>query len=94
MKSHQRGLLAGPKFNGRHTTIIEAAIPIIKQAKKLDSVTKIVVSEIKKAGQGPTLLRFTHVPAGLKLMVRGQQAVQEFYLYTKVPHLVEQDLVQ
>ena len=90
--THHNGLLRGRKFSGRHTTVIEAAIPIVDTAKKLPQVSKIVLSEIVPIRSGPMRLRFAPVPAGLRMVVRGPSAQQLFFVYTSDPTGVEQAL--
>jgi hypothetical protein len=83
--SHIRGLLKGPKFNGRHSTVIDSAIPVVEAARDCDLVTKISLGVITPLGKGKTHLKFSETNGGLKMQVRGDNAVQMFYLYTKNP---------
>ena len=43
----KQGLLRGPKFNMRHTTIIEAALPFVQMLKASPAVKKISLGVIK-----------------------------------------------
>lgn len=83
---HKRGLLAGPKISGRHSTVIAAARPFVLAAKLMPEVTRVVIGPItKRATTGPARLIFGRVPAGLKAKVIGGRSAQQFYVYTKTP---------
>ncbi|MBX4204743.1 MAG: hypothetical protein KW788_00970 [Candidatus Doudnabacteria bacterium] len=88
----KKGLLSGNKFNGRHTTVIDAAIPMVIAASKRPEVTKIVLSIIRQIGPGPQNLKFKPIPAGLQMTIRSTNAKQEFYLYTSSPDLTKKEL--
>lgn len=77
-----RGLLQGPKIRSNHSTVIEASKPLIRVAKDLDIVTKVVVGEIVSVGPGIQRIKFVEVPAGLKVTVRGGMLQQLLFLYT------------
>jgi hypothetical protein len=83
--SHARGLLKGPKFNGRHSTVIPDAIPAVEAARDCAYVTKIALGVITPLKSGPEHLKFMPVSGGLKMQVRGSAAVQIFWLYTTQP---------
>ncbi len=83
--SHIRGLLEGPKFNGRHSTVIPDAIPAVEAARDCDHVTKIALGVITPLHKGKEHLKFLPVSGGLKMQVRGSHAVQIFWLYTTNP---------
>ena len=80
--AHIRGLLKGPKFNGRHSTVIPSAIAAVEAARDCQHVTKIGLGVITPIKSGPEHLKFTPVSGGLKMQVRGAHAVQVFWLYT------------
>ena len=80
-----KGLLRGPKFNGKHSTVIATAIPMVEAAKVCQHVTKIALGIIKPIGAGRPHLKFTPMSGGLKMQVRGANAVQIFWLYTTQP---------
>ncbi len=46
------GLLRGPKFNVRNTTIIEPALPFVQMLKTSPAVTKISLGIIKLVSRG------------------------------------------
>lgn len=83
--SHLKGLLKGPKFNGRHSTVIPSAIPAVEAARDCPHVTKIGLGVITPIKAGSEHLKFTPVSGGLKMQVRGTHAVQVFWLYTTRP---------
>jgi hypothetical protein len=83
--SHLRGLLKGPKFNGRHSTVIPDAIPAVEAARDCPHVSKIALGVITPLKSGPEHLKFMPVSGGLKMQVRGAVAVQIFWLYTTRP---------
>ena len=90
--SHLKGLLKGPKFSGSHSTVISSAIPALEAAKESPHVTKIGLGVISPCRTADTHLKFTPVSGGLKMQVRGTNAVQIFWLYTKEPATVIQDI--
>lgn len=82
-------LLAGRKVNKRHSTIISEGEIVVQAAQSLSEVTKIVIGIIfPKASRAPRI-DFTQISAGLKLIVRGTTATQQFFVYTKNPDGVE-----
>ncbi len=83
--SHERGLLKGPKFNGKHSTVIPSAIPVVAAARDCVHVTKIALGVITPVRASQEHLKFTPVSGGLKMQVRGTHAVQIFWLYTTRP---------
>ena len=87
-----KGLLKKGKFSLSHTTAIEDAIPLLRAAKNSPSVTKIVLGKIDPLRPSKPHLRFTHILAGLKMQVRGKNAVQIFFVYTTKPLETERHL--
>ena len=83
--AHTKGLLRGPKFNGKHSTVIPTAIPVVQAAKECQHVMKIALGLITPVRAGAPHLKFTPVSGGLKMQVRGANAVQIFWLYTTRP---------
>ena len=83
--SHIKGLLRGPKFNGRHSTVIPSAIPAVEAARDSEHVTKIALGVITPIKTGKEHLKFNAVSGGLKMQVRGVHAIQVFWLYTTRP---------
>lgn len=83
--AHEKGLLKGNKFNGRHSTVIPSAVPAVEAARDCPLVTKIALGLIKPIKPGAELLKFSEVSGGLKMQVRGTNAVQIFWVYTNQP---------
>jgi hypothetical protein len=80
-----RGLLKGSKVTRSHTTVIDAAIPAVSAAKESPHVSKIVIGVIKPTKTGQPHLKFVPIQAGLRMQVRGNSAVQIFFVYTDRP---------
>lgn len=74
--------LSGKKFSKRHTTVIDAAKKIIKFLANQSLVNKISIGEIKAISNGPKRLKISNSPAGIKLMIRGSNSIQYFFIYT------------
>ncbi len=83
--AHAKGLLRGPKFNGRHSTVIPSAVPAVEAARDCPLVTKIALGVITPIKAGEERLKFSEVSGGLKMQVRGANAVQVFWVYTNRP---------
>jgi hypothetical protein len=94
MPSHIRGLLKGPKFNGRHSTVIPSAIAAVEAARDCPRVTKIGLGVITPVKAAQEHLKFTPVSGGLKMQVRGAHAIQVFWLYTTQPEAVIEEITR
>ncbi len=92
--SHIKGLLKGPKFNGRHSTVIPSAIAAVEAARDYPHVTKIGLGVITPLKSGSEHLKFSPVSGGLKMQVRGAHAVQIFWLYTTRPDDVIEEITR
>jgi hypothetical protein len=75
----------GKKITTSHTSIIDAAIPVVEAAEKLPEVTKISLGIIKQVGKsrGQHRVKFQPIVGGWKITVRGSSTVQEIYVYTE-----------
>jgi hypothetical protein len=82
MSDKPRGLLRGPKFNGKHSTVIAPAFSVIELLRDDSRVTKIVIGVIKPRKGNGTGIKAVPIEAGLRLMVSGPSSVQQFYAYT------------
>ena len=81
--SRYHGVLSGPKFPARgHSTFLDTAYPVIMAAKALDEVKRIVVGFITPNKRGQPHLKFVELPVGLKVVVKGEGCIQEFYVYS------------
>ena len=89
MGEKTRGLLKGPKFNGRHTTLIAAAVPVVSLLKDDPRVTKIVIGVIKTRRGNTTTIKAMPIPAGLRITVAAPRNVQELFAYTSDPEGIQ-----
>lgn len=85
MADKARGLLRGPKFNGRHTTLIDAAVPIVERLRDDPRVTKIIIGVITSRRGKTTVVKATPIAAGLRITISAPRNVQELYAYTSDP---------
>lgn len=83
MPSHK----TGKKITSNHTSIIDAAFPVVESAERLSEVTKISLGVIKQVGKsrGQHRIKFLPIVGGWKITVRGSSTVQEIYVYTEDP---------
>ena len=82
----------GPKAGGSHTTVIEAAMPLVRKAEVLDDVKRISPGFIKPTPGRPGFRRvkFDRMNGVLRVTIRGQGAVQQIWVYTDHPQRVQQ----
>ncbi len=85
MADKPRGLLRGPKFNGKHTTLIAPAYSVVALLRDDERVTKIVIGIIKPRKGSGFAVKAVAIEAGLRIMVSGPSSVQQFYAYTSDP---------
>ena len=82
---HRNGLLKGPKFNGRHTTVIESAMPFVKMLRDTPSVEKIalgVITPANSGGRGGKLrIKATVLLGAVRVVFRGGNSIQQFYVF-------------
>ena len=78
---------SGGKITASHSTVIDAAVPIVEAAEKMPDVSKISLGIIKQAGKGRTQRRIKFLPitGGWKLTIRGSTSVQEIFIYSGHP---------
>ena len=93
MAKPRSGLFSGKKFSNNHTTIIEHAGPVLAEAKKLSEIRRVVLGRIESAHSSGRSLKFKPIPAGLKMIVRGPNSLQEFFLYSANPEYVQNRLL-
>jgi hypothetical protein len=89
---HLKGLLRGPKFNGKHSTVIPTAVHVVEAARDCPHVSKIALGVITPIRAGAPHLKFNPVSGGLKMQVRGTHAIQIFWLYTTRPDEVSEEI--
>ena len=94
VKSKDKAMWAHHKFGGRHTTFIEAAIPFLKAAKASLWVDKIVLGKITPCKPGHISVKFHETTSGLRAVLRGPCAVQEFYITCEQRHWAIEDLTK
>lgn len=82
MGATQRGLLKGPKFNGKHTTLIAAAERVVIALRDDPRVTKIVIGVITSRRGRTTAVKAVPINAGLRVTVVSPQNVQELFVFT------------
>lgn len=78
--------LGGGKITSSHSTIIDAALPVIRAAEEMTEVSKIAIGFIK-AGipNGQSRIKFNPITGGLRVQVRGNNCTQELFIYTEKP---------
>jgi hypothetical protein len=78
---------SGGKITASHTSIIDAAFPVVEAAERLAEVTKISLGIIKQVGKsrGRHRIKFLEITGGWKLTVRGSSTIQELYVYSQSP---------
>ena len=77
------------KVTSSHTSLITEARFIVEKAKKLHEVSKIVIGEIASIRVSSRRIKFIPVPAGWRVTVRGINARQILFIYTKEPEGVK-----
>jgi len=90
--THLKGLLRGAKFNGRHSTVIDSAIPAVEAARDSVHVTKIALGVITPTKAAEVRIKFTKASGAVKMQVRGANAIQVFWLYTNRPDEVIEEI--
>lgn len=81
--------LSGKKISKSHSTIIDAAKKLTSFLVTEPLVDKLSIGEIRVIGNGPKRIKTLLSPAGIKLMIRGRNSVQYFFVYTSKPQEVE-----
>ena len=84
---------AGGKLTRSHTTLIDAAVPLVDYLQGCADVSKISLGIIKSLGKGSTGLKFHPVTGGWKVTVRGNTSLQEIVVYTTDPERVRRALL-
>ncbi len=83
----KQGLLRGSKFNMRHTTIIESALPFVEMLKASPAVKKISLGVIKPMTGGQSRHGGSHrikalvLPTAVRFSFRGGSSVQQFHVF-------------
>lgn len=83
----------GGKIRGKHTTIIDAAKPIIKFLNELEWVTGISLGFIKSGLKGAKQrMKIINTTGGLLLVIRGGVTIQEIRVYSNNTKKVQEEL--
>lgn len=69
------------KAGGRHTTIIDAARPLVRAADDLAEVKNISLGAIKAGLHGRRNIKLIKINGGLLVIVRGTTTAQELRVY-------------
>ena len=84
---------SGKKIGGRHTTVIDAAQPVVDYLQKHPAVTNIIAGHIKAGiGVAPQRLKVREGSGCLYITVRGSASVQELKIFSKNMAQVVADL--
>jgi len=84
---------AGGKLTSNHTTLIDAAAPLVDYLQGRDEVSKISLGLIKNIGKGQPGLKFHVVTGGWRVTIRGNVSLQEIVVYTSDLESVRQGLL-
>ncbi len=84
---------AGGKLTRNHTTLIDAAAPLVDFLQGRPEVSKISLGLIKNIGKGQNGLKFHAVTGGWRVVVRGNVSLQEIVVYTSDPETTRRDLL-
>ncbi|ANZ49495.1 hypothetical protein KWAN_143 [Erwinia phage vB_EamM_Kwan] len=87
--ANARGLLRGPKFSGRHQTIIEEAKTLLVFAKDCDVIKKVVLGKIKPTGGKASGLKFKLMETSVAVEVISPRQWQVLYFIGNPPEVLE-----
>ena len=74
---------AGKKISGRHTSIIEPALPVVRQLARRPEVKKISLGQIQQVRNAKQSVQVKKMTGGLRLVVRGTCSIQKISVYSK-----------
>ena len=82
--------IQGKKKGGNHTTIIDAAIEVVKYVQSLEQVSRVSPGFIKSGLKGGVQhrIKIAEEKGSLLLKVRGGLSFQEIRVYTSCPEAV------
>jgi hypothetical protein len=83
------------KISGRHTSVIDEALPLVEAARKISSVRQIRPGFIKRASrgaQGRFRVKFIDQNGAVLMKVRGNLFVQEIWIYAESIQVVRESL--
>jgi hypothetical protein len=80
--------ISGKKF-GKHSTIIDAAIPVVKFLDNLEEVKKISLGQIKTGlRNAPERIRIKTLKGALEITVRSSISLQKIHVYSNDLELI------
>lgn len=83
------GHIAGRRVSRQHSTVIEAAQPLVLFLRKLPEVTKIALGRLDvHLPSTEWRVKTTEISGGLRLQVRGTNSIQQIMVYTSEPALI------
>lgn len=91
-----RNHVQGKKIGGNHTTIIDAAIDVVKFAQSLKQVSRVSPGFIQSGLKGSVRhrIKIEREQGSLLLKIRGGIALQEIRVYTSYPEVVQKMIEQ
>ncbi|EKE21074.1 MAG: hypothetical protein ACD_7C00362G0002 [uncultured bacterium] len=84
--------ISGGKATKSHTTFIDAAEPVVKFLIKSPLVKKYSLGMIEVARSKKRRIKLANIQGGVKLVIYGNIAFQEIYVYTSSPELFRKEL--
>lgn len=90
--SVRKKLLRGSVFTKSHSSLIKEASFLMRKVKKIPYVEKIVIGEIIPLSVSKRRLKFVTIPAGFRVVTRGVNSQQTFFIYTKNTDLLKQEI--
>ncbi len=83
--------IAGKKIS-KHSSVIEPALPIVRELMRRDEVTKISLGIIQQVRNAKQSVRVKERSGGLQLVVRGTCSIQKISVYSKALKATKQFL--
>lgn len=84
--------IAGKKVAKGHSTIIDEAEKLVKFLYSHPLVDKMVIGEIKSIEHGPRRIKIIPIEVGLKLVIRGVNARQFIFVYSRGKAVVSREI--
>lgn len=84
------------KISSAHTTLIEAAVPLVRSVIDREDVRKVspgfIVGNVGKLQRFRATVKSVVVVGGVKLTVRAQSSVQEIFMYCEHPSDIQESI--
>ena len=74
--------IAGKKIS-KHSSVIEPALPIVRDLMRRDEVSKISLGMIQQVRNAKQSVRVKERSGGLQLVIRGTCSIQKISVYSK-----------